>query len=250
MGKETGLGANFYLDGIDLSGDTNALGNISKALDVIPMTGIDKFAKERLPGQLTGAIDWTSYFNPASAHPALSTLPRTDRIATYVHKAAILGTPSAALVLKQGDYAGKRGTDGAFLLDVKTLSNSTWLDWGYSVTTGKRTDGGATDGTGVDFAIQGAPAGFGINAYLQVFSFTGSSATVKLQGSSDNGSGDAYADISGGAFPAVTSAPQSQPLFTARNLAVERWVRVVTAGTFSNLVFSVMVAVNRTDMTI
>lgn len=250
MGKETGLGANFYLDGIDLSGDTGSLSSISKGIEVVLMTGVDKSAKERLAGQLSGAINWNSFFNPTNAHPTLSTLPRTDRIATYVHKAAILGTPVANLVLKQGDYAGKRGDSGEFMLDVQTVSNSLWLDWGYSLTTGKRTDGGATNGTGVDFAIQGAPANFGVNAYLQAFAFTGTSVTVKLQHSSDNAVGDPYADVAGGAFTLVNVAPQSQFLLTARNLAIKRWLRVVTTGVFSNLVFQVSAVVNRTDMTL
>jgi hypothetical protein len=250
MAKDHGLGANYYFDGVDLSGDTNAMSKISKSLAVIDETGLDKFARERLPGKLDGAIDWESFFNPTNAHPVLSTLPRTDRIATYLHKAAVLGTPSACIVAKQMDYAPTRTDDGGLTAKVATLANGFWLDWGYSITTGKATFGGAANGTGVDFANQGAPANFGLQAYLQVFAFTGASATIVLQGSSDNAVGDPYAAITGGGFAVVSSAPQSQRIATARNLAVERWVRVSVTGTFTNLVFQVTVNVNRTDMTI
>src|SRR5688500_19504871 len=89
MAKETGLGANFYLDGYDLSGDTGSLESISKALNPIPMTGIDKLGHERKAGQLTGKIDWTSFFNPTNAHPPLKLVPRTDRIASYWHRATL-----------------------------------------------------------------------------------------------------------------------------------------------------------------
>ena len=114
MGKETGLGANFYLDGYDLSGDTGSLEKISKAMTPIPQTGINKLAVERNAGQLMAGIDWTSFFNPTNAHPPLSLLPRTDRIATYFHQ-ELLRTPTASMVCKQLDYAGTRAADGALL---------------------------------------------------------------------------------------------------------------------------------------
>lgn len=243
MGKETGLGANYYLDGYDLSGDTNSLEKISKALNPIALTGIDKLAFERKAGQLTGAIDWTSFWNPTGAHPPLKLLPRTDRIASFWHR-PLLGAPVASMVCKQTNYDGTRTAEGAFTLKVATLSNAWWLDWGLGCTAGKRTDGAPANGTGVDFS---AAANFGLQAYLQVFAFTGVNATIKLQGSSDNAVGDPYADVVGGAFTVVSGAPTAEKIQTARNQAIERWVRVVTTGTFSNLVFAVHVTVNRTE---
>lgn len=243
MTKESGLGANFYLDGYDLSGDTGSLEKISKSLNPIGLTGIDKQAHERKAGQLNGAIDWTSFWNPTGAHPPLRLLPRTDRIASYWHRPT-LGAPVASMVCKQTDYNGTRTDAGEFTLKVTTLSNAYWLDWGLGCTAGKRTDSAATNGTGVDFS---AAYNFGLQAYLQVFEFTGTSATVKLQGSSDNAVGDPYADITDGAFTLVTGAPTKERIATARNQAVERWIRVVTAGTFSNLVFAVHVTVNRVE---
>ena|SRR5687767_3495478 len=243
MAKETGLGANFYLDGYDLSGDTGSLESISKALNPIPMTGIDKLGHERKAGQLTGKIDWTSFFNPTNAHPPLKLVPRTDRIASYWHRAT-LGAPVASMVCKQTDYAGTRDAAGALTFKVNTLSNAWWLDWGLGLTVGKRTDTAATNGSGVDF---GASYVFGLQAYLQVFAFTGTSATVKIQQSSDNGAGDAYADITDGAFTLVTSAPQAQRIQTSRSQTIEQWLRIVTTGTFSSLVFAVHVTVNKTE---
>lgn len=250
MAKETGLGANFYLDGIDLSGDTNQLGKISRSLKALDFTGIDKFAIERLPGSLDASMEWESFFNPTNAHPALSTLPRTDRISTYLHKAAVLGTPVANIVEKQMGYDPTRAADGKLTAKVQTLANSFWLDWSRSLTTGKATFGGAANGTGVDFAGQGAPAAFGLQAYLHVFAFTGTSATIVLQGSSDDAVGDPYAAITGGGFTVVSSAPQGQRIATSRTLAVERWMRISVTGTFTNLVFQVSATVNRTDWTI
>jgi hypothetical protein len=81
-----------------------------------------------------------------------------------------------------------------------------------------------------------------------VFAFTGTSVTVKLQESSNDGAGDAYADVVGGSFTAATGVT-SQRIATAGNLAVERWLRVVTTGTFSNAVFAVNICRNDVAVT-
>ncbi len=248
MAKESGLGANFYMDQYDLSNDTNAFGGISKALNPIDMTGIDKYAPERKAGQLTGSIDLTTFFNPTNAHAAYSTLPRTDRQLSYFTKTT-LGAPVASMIGKQVGYDPDRGADGNLTATVQAQSNAYWLDWGLSLTAGKRTDTTATNGTGVDFSIQGMPASFGLQAYLHVFAFTGTSVTIKLQSSSDNGAGDAFADVTGGGFTLVTGVTKER-IQTSRTLAIERYLRVVTSGTFSSVTFAVAVATNVTDMTI
>lgn len=253
MAKETGLGGAFFLDGIDLSGDTQMFSRISKSMGVIEDPGINRYAQERLPAVLDGGIDWSSYFNPSNAHLALNDLPRGDRICTYFHKDNVLGTPTASQTGKQLNYDPTRANDGGLLASVQSLPNAFWVDWGLSLTTGKRTDTGATNGTGVDFNNWGGGNSFGLQAYLHVFAFTGTDVTIKLQSSTDNGSGDAYADVTGGAFTAITSGtPQAQRIQTARNQAIERWLRIVTTttGGFTSVQFAVAVTANRTDMTL
>ena len=80
----------------------------------------------------------------------------------------------------------------------------------------------------------------GLSAYLQVFSFTGTSITVSLEESSDNAVTDAYAAVTGGAFTAVSSDPASERIQTSLTLVVERWVRVVSTGTFNPCTFAVL----------
>lgn len=248
MAKESGLGAQLYMDQYDLSNDTNSVPRIGKSLNPLEQTGIDKLAFERKAGLLSGQITLISFFNPTNAHACHETLPRADRIISYCHRAT-LGTPVASMVAKQLSYNPTRDADGQLTAEVDAQSNAYWIDWGYALTAGKRTDTAATNGTGVDFAQQGAPASFGLQAYLHVFAFTGTSATVKLQQSSDNGGGDAFADVTGGSFTVVTAATKER-IATARNQAVERYLRVVTTGTFSNLVFAVQATVNRADLTL
>lgn len=251
MAKETGLGAGFFVDGYDLSGDSGAFDRISKNMATITKPGIDVYAQERVSGRLDGGIGWTSYFNPDRAHAVLATLPRGDVLGSYWHKQSVLGTPVASCVAKQIDYAPTRGADGDLNMKITIESNAWWVDWGYALTTGKRTDTAATNGTGVDFGDP-SPAAFsyGLQAYLHVFAFTGTNATIKLQQSSDNGAGDAWSDVVGGAFASVTSGPQAQRIETARDLAVERYLRVVTTGTFTSLQFAVATTVNTSEMTI
>jgi len=244
MAKETGLGAGLFLDGIDISGDTQSLENITKSASPIEQTGIDKFAVERTPGKLDGQINMTNYWNPTNAHLALRTLPRTDRNLMYMHKQAVLGTPCAMLIAKQMSYDPSRNEDGSLTAKVESLANYNWLDWGLSVTQGKRSDITATNGTGVDF---GAAGTFGLQAYLHVFSFTGTSCTVTLQSATTLGG--AYSNITGGAF-AAASAIGAQRIETSRTGTQNQFIRATTTGTFTQCTFAVAVTVNTTSMVI
>jgi hypothetical protein len=109
-----------------------------------------------------------------------------------------------------------------------------------------------TDATPLTWTVQGTAylsshSTFGGQAYLQVFSFTGTDATVKLQHSHDN---TTFADITGGAFTAIGSAPTTERIATASDLEIRRYVRAVTttATSFTSLVFSVMFTNNTTSV--
>lgn len=87
---------------------------------------------------------------------------------------------------------------------------------------------------------------FGGQAYLQVFSFTGTDVTVKLQHSHDNST---FADITGGGFTAISSSPTAERIATSASLEIRRYVRAVTTttGGFTSLVFNVMFTNNLTS---
>lgn len=244
MAKQSGLGDNLYVAGRDLSGDIGSIGGISGGPAALEVTGIDKSAYERLGGVRDGSLEYTAFFNDAvgQAHPTLAALPTADQIVSYL-RGTTLGNAAASMVGKQIGYDGARNENGSLTFKVQALANGFGVEWGRMLTAGKRTDGGAANGTGVD---AGASSAFGLQAYLHVFAFTGTSVTIKLQESSDNAVGDPYADVVGGAFSLVNTAPVSERIATAGNLTVERWLRVVTTGTFSNLVFAVLVARNDT----
>lgn len=247
MAKQSGLGDNCFSGGYDLSGDIGSLGGIQGGNSPLEVTGINKSAPERIGGRRDGSISFSSYFNPATdrAHPVLSALPRTDQVITYCRGTA-LGNQAACLVAKQTNYDGNRADDGAFTFSVEAQANGYGLEWGKLLTAGIRTDSAATNGTSVDFGT--GSTSFGLQAYLQVFAFTGTDVTITLEESSDDGAVDTFAAVTGGAFTQVTTGPTTERIQTARDQTVERYLRVATSttGGFTDLQFAVVVTRNDT----
>lgn len=235
MAKQSGLGDNFYLGGVDLSGDIGALGSIHGGPAALDVTGIDKLAPERIGGLRDGGVEFMSFFNDAAAqeHVTLKVRAVTDANATYC-RGTTLGNEAAFLVAKQINYDPTRGADAALTWSVTEESTGYGLDWGRQLTAGKRTDTTATSpATGVDFVD--VSTAFGWQAMLHVFAFTGTSVTVTLQDSDDN---SAFTSLTGGAFTAATGVT-SQRLEGGRTATVRQYVRAITTGTFSNAVFAV-----------
>lgn len=239
MAKQSGLGDNLYISGYNLSGDVGAVDTIAAKRALLDVTGINKSAHERVGGLRDGEISFTSFFNDAASqeHAALKGLPTTDVIVQYF-RGTTLGNPAAGLIGKQVNYDWTRGQDGSLTGKVQVLGNGYALDWGKSLTAGVRTDTTGTNGTGVDFGTGSTT--FGLAAYLNVVAFTGTSVTVTIQESSDNGGGDAFAAVTGGAFTAA-SAIGAQRIETSLTQTVERYLRAATTGTFSNAQFAVCV---------
>ena len=239
MAKSSGLGQALYVGGYDLSGDIGSISGARGSWTLLDVTGIDKSAPERIGGLRDGSIAFAAWYNVTAgqAHPVLKALPTADTQVMWVDAGAAIGSQAAAIVGKQIDYAGARAQDGSLAMSVDVQgSDGTGLSWCEMLTAGKRTDTTATNGTGLDYGA--ASTAFGMTAYLQVFSVTGTSVTVALQ---DAATEPTYAAITGGAFAAATPAgsPQTQRISTATGATIRQYVRVVTTGTFSNAVFAV-----------
>ncbi len=239
MAKQSGLGDNLYVDGVDISGDVGSLESIAGPQKLIEVTAINKSAHERIGGQRDGKIAFTAYFNATGAHPALSTLPTADRVLSYVRGAA-LGNPCASMVAKQIDYPVTRSQAGDLTMKVEADANGFGLEWGVQLTSGVRTDGAATNGASVNHL---ASTAFGLQAYLHVMAFTGTDVTVKIQDSADNVT---FADVAGAAFTQITAAPGAQRLVISNAATVRQYVRAVTVttGGFSSLQFFVQATIN------
>lgn len=244
MAKRGGLGQRCFIHGADISTDVQDFSDTGAGWTPLTSTDITQFATARQIGGLRdGRMGLNNFFNPAAggAHEVLSALPTTDVILTWVTDVSALGATTFSMVAKQSNYDPSRATEGSFLFGVSAQGNAYGGEWGDTLTLGKRTDAAATNGSGVDLD---AATAFGLTAYLHVVSFTGTDATVKLQQSSDNGVGDAWADVVGGGFAQITGgAPTALRIQTARDQAVERYLRAVTTtvGGFSDLQFVVSV---------
>ncbi len=251
MSKQTGLGAGLFVSGNDLSGDIGEVSAINGGNTPLEVTGINKSAIERMGGLRDGNIDFQAFFNKAStqAHPVLSALPTADRIVTYYHRTTTIGDEVASLIGKQIDYDGTRGNDGSFTFTTQALANGFGLEWGESLTVGKRTDSGATSGATLDYGATIAQTLFGAQAYLHVFAFTGTDATITIQDSASDFSGATlltFTEVS-----ALGGANTSERKQTAsRTETVDRYVRVITTTSsgFSNLVFAVQIVKNETSV--
>jgi len=154
-----------------------------------------------------------------------------------VFKTAALTAVAASLTGKRTSYPVTRAADGAMGTGTEILSNADQLNYGLALTAGKRTDTTGTNGTGVDFGTGSTT--FGMVAYLHVFAFTGTSITVTIQESSDNGGTDPFAAVTGGAFTAATGIT-AQRIETSLTQTVERYLRAVSSGTFNPCTFAVM----------
>lgn len=244
-GKRTGLGNYLLINGTNVSGDINSISKLGGGLAATEeMTDITQSAIERQAGLRDGGIGWISYFNPAAnrAHAIFSALPRTDVHAMVLFGQA-LGEAGAGIVAKQLDYAGTREQSGAFRFTVEGQGNGFGLEHGVQATPGIRSDTTATNGASIDYGAAVGTTAFGLQMYVQLLSFTGTSITIKVQSSTDDGGGDAFADITAATTGALTT-PAGVRVATAVNASVERYLRVVTTGTFSAADFAVVVCRN------
>jgi hypothetical protein len=235
MAKQGGMGDNFYVGAFDLSGDVGSLSKIGGGPASLAVTGINKSGMERLGGLRTGEIAFTTFLNDAAgqAHPTLSALPTTDKVCSYFHGPQAVGASAASQTSQLIDYNGTRGTDGSLTFNTSAQSNGFGIEWGRSLTAGRRVDTVATNGTAIDTL---ASASFGAQAYLHVFAFTGTSVIVKIQDSADNIS---FADVASLTFGTISAVGDSR-IAISNTATVRRYVRVITGtGTFSSIDFAV-----------
>lgn len=240
MAKGGGLGDMFYVHGVDISGDVSALTSISAPSAEIDATAIVHSGKARMYGLYDGTITATHFFNDATGETNDVLKAKgggADRVVTYFRGGAI-GNAAAGMVSKQMNFDWTRGNDASLMGTSTFQANGFGLEYCEQITAGKVTHASATNGASQN---NGAATSSGLSAYLQVFSLASGSPTVKIQSSSDNGGGDAFADVSGMSF-GVVAAGNGYKLVTGLTAAIEQYLRPVTTGTFSNLVFALCVS--------
>jgi hypothetical protein len=239
--KVTGLGDNFYIGGSDISGDINSLSSIhGGTANQQDTTDITQSGHSRLGLERDGGIDFAVYFDPTGAHPVLSALPTADVVGSYFRGTAI-GNPAASMVAKQINYDWTRGQDGSLLGAVSLQSNGFGLEWGQQLTPGHRVDGAAVAAGPANSFDTGGSLAFGVQMYVQLFAFAGTSVTISLWDSADN---ITFLAVAGVTTTALVAGVQTVRIASANNATVRRYLAVATVGTFSNADFAVMVNKN------
>ena len=242
MAKQSGLGDSLLLDGYDLSGDVGAVEVIAARDAPLVVTAIDKSALERILGHHDGELGFTSFFNDATdqEHDVLKVPGGTNRIACWLRGGGTIGKAGYGIVAKQLNYDPNRAQDGSLTIGVQALGALYGGEFADQLTPGLRTDTGATEGSSLN---NGAASSKGLSAYLQVTAFTGTDVTITIEQSSDNGVGDAFAAVTGGAFAQVTTAPVAERIVTSLSQAVEQYLRVTTTTSagFTSVTFVVLV---------
>lgn len=238
MAKKSGLGGALWVDEFDLSGDTASINEIGGGPNLLDITAINSSGVERIGGNLSGRFSVTSYFNDATgqAHPAWSSLPTVNTIVTYAQGTAV-GDAAATIVAKQIGYDATRGADGSLTFQVDGESNDAvdGLSWGLLGTPGQDAATTTENQASID---NGASSSNGLRAFLHVSAFSGTNATIAVQESSDDGSGDAFAAVA--TFTSVTGVGAEAISVTG---SVEQYLRAaVTVDNFTSMTYAVVIA--------
>lgn len=169
---------------------------------------------------------WTAV---GTEHDALSPLPRTDVIASYLQGTTLLN-PAFSVSGVQLNYDPTRDTSGNLTVKCEVEGDQFGGEWGKQVTAGLRTDTTGTTGAFVD--DNGAGTTFGATAYFHLVDFVGTSVTIKVRSATT--SGGTYSDlISSGALTAIGGVRVSAAG------TVNRYLEIVTSGTFTYATFAV-----------
>lgn len=227
MGKLSSARTRAYLDEFDVSGSINSV-DLGLKQVIIPVTCFSDDGPKKIVGNYDHQFAWTGFgdFVAGGFDAQAFNDFRTDE---DHYLSTIFGTtegsPGYDDFVRVMDQVRSGQVDGAQLLNINGEGSG-----GRSRTTLLRA-GVITAGNGTGRNVGVTTLGKVTRVIFRVLAFTGTSVTLKIQGSSDDGAGDAYADIAGLTSGALTAAGVVAVTTTA---ALEAWRRVVASGTFSN----------------
>ena len=228
MAKKSGLAQKFFQGNFDLSGDVSTITNWSTPVGVLDVTGLDQSGMDRTQGTVGGDISYNVFFNDAAGQAHLaSRVPTTGAPMTWALGQTV-GDAAGMVASIASSYDGTRAADGALSFDIAATNNATAPVWGVMLTPGAKTDTSAANGATLD---QGAQTTSGAEAILHVTSFTGSNFTATVQ---DSANGSDWGTLK--AFTQVTAVGNERVTVSG---TVERYVRVISAGTFNPVTFAV-----------
>lgn len=228
MAKTSGLGVRIYANGHDLNTDVNALSGIGQTQTLLDVTPLAKSAMERIVGLRDAVVTVNGYFDNAAdySHDAFKSISADSEVIMSLGTSR--GDDACGMVADQGTYNINRAEGSAITTTVEfSTSNGKGLNWGVVLTDGpQQTDSAAANSAAVDNTSSTSAGAIGV---VSVESVASGTAVIKVQHSSDDVT---YADLL--TFTGATGRTSESISATG---TVNRYVRVASTGTFTNLVF-------------
>ena len=233
MAKTSGLGVRLYAAGYDLNTDVNAISGIGSSQELLDVTPLAKSGRSRIIGVADANLSVNGYFDSATGRSHAAWTSNSNKIQTADQNVIVTmgtsrGDAACGFVAKQGTYNVDRSPGNAIATTVTyDLADGNGLNWGVILTDGpEQTDSSATNSASVDNSASTSNGGTGL---ISVESLASGTATIKVQHSADNAT---FADLL--TFTNVTGRTSER---VSGGTTVNRYVRIQSSGTFSNLVF-------------
>ena len=229
MAKESGLNVRLYVEGKDMSGSANALDGAGYSQAMLETTPLNTSAATRITGLADGTLSVNGYFDTSDDAPWAEDsgkLPSSDAVVLVALSSAV-GDPSVGMNAKEGEFNVSRSSGSAISIASSFSGNGMGGEFGEMLTAHDDTHSSAGSGTVVDSGASSSSGGAG---YVQVISLGSGSVVVNLQESTS--SGGSYSNFMTFSTVAAAAAPSAERL--TMEGTVQRYIKVVTTGTFSN----------------
>jgi hypothetical protein len=228
MAKKSPLTMGLYIDGHDISGDVGAINQIASPRSVQEVPNLAASSMARILTLSDGSLGFLSYFDDGTelGHNALSGLPTTNVVALLALGSAI-GDACAMVQGKQINYDPSRSQDGSLTIDTQILTSGVSIEWGEMLTALQDTFGSASSASSKDDAASSAS---GLAGVLEIVDIDSGTPTVVLEDSPNDSSWSTLIS-----FSAVASGNEPSAERKTVSGTVNRYLRLTTTGTFSNL---------------
>lgn len=229
MAKLPNVATRVYLDEFDLSGDLNAF-----TLNINQETPVCTAFSDTGPRRLVGSHDYDAgyigFLEPVTLLYDQQIFDLLGDGADH-YIASHPGANAEGSVVYEGTYRLAGEPRSAELGGVVMLNFDVAASAGLvrGIVLGNSVETGAGQSDGIEQGATTSPEEYQV--VFRLIAFTGTDITIKVQGSSDNGGGDAYADVSGLTSGALTGIGVVRVSVTA---STEAWKRLDFSGTFSS----------------
>lgn len=229
MAKGAAAAARVYFDHVNISGDINST-SVKFDVERPIVTCLSDTGPRRLTGNFDHSGSHLGFLDTADdAYDEDMFTALLDADVTHYLTQCFVGTtvanPAYVRQVKISGQPRSGGIGGAQLLNLDEVGA------GYAIRGSILGSGAASNGNGTGQNLGATSANTRFGVLFLVTAFDGTNITLKLQESSDDGGGDAYADITDLTSGALTAVGR---VFASTVAATEAYKRLVTAGTYTS----------------